>query len=113
MKNKAEIVIIGGGVIGCSIAYELAKKGLTDIQIVEKSFLSSGSTGRCGGGIRQQWATAPNIEMAMKSVARFEELEDELEYDFEYRQGGYLVLAYTPQFVDNFKKNVILCTGAH
>ena len=55
MKNKADIVIIGGGIIGCAVAFNLAKKGMKDIVIIEKGFLASGATGRCGAGVRQQW----------------------------------------------------------
>jgi sarcosine oxidase subunit beta len=56
MKNKAEVVIIGGGVNGCSLAYRLAKRGI-DVVVIEKNYLSSGATGACGAGIRQQWST--------------------------------------------------------
>ena len=47
MRNKAEVVIIGGGISGCSIAYNLAKKGVKDIVVLEKNYICSGSTGRC------------------------------------------------------------------
>ena len=57
MKNKANVVVIGGGVVGCSIAYNLALQGISDVVLIEKSFLASGSTGRCGAGVRQQWGT--------------------------------------------------------
>ena len=58
MKKGYDVIIIGGGIIGCSIAFELAKRGVTDILLVEKGFLTSGATGRCGAGIRQQWGHA-------------------------------------------------------
>ncbi len=64
MKNKANVVIIGGGVVGCSIAYNLAKKGVKDVVLLEKSYLSSGATGRCGAGVRQQWGTKQNCLLA-------------------------------------------------
>ena len=58
MKNTAEVVIIGGGVIGLSIAYHLAKRGLTDIVVLEKEdMVGTGSTGRCAGGFRHQFST--------------------------------------------------------
>ncbi len=52
MIPKASVVIIGGGIIGTSIAFNLARLGVKDISVFEKKYISSGSTGRCGGGIR-------------------------------------------------------------
>lgn len=107
MKESAEVVIIGGGVSGCGTAYNLAKKGVTDVVILEKNFLCNGATGRCGGGIRQQFTTETNIRLAMESVSIFEHLSEELGIDIEYDQGGYLIIAYEDE-VDQFKKNVAL-----
>jgi len=108
MRNKAEVVIIGGGITGCGVAYNLAKMGLTDVVLVEKNFLSSGATGRCGGGIRQQFTTEWNIKLAMESVKRFEKMNDELDIDIEYEQGGYLVITDDEKELEEFKKNVKL-----
>ena len=108
MRNKAEVVIIGGGITGCGVAYNLAKMGLTDVVLVEKNFLSSGATGRCGGGIRQQFTTEWNIRLAMESVKRFEKMNDELDIDIEYEQGGYLVITDDEKELEEFKKNVKL-----
>ena len=57
MKKAYDVIIIGGGIIGCATAFELAKRGITDILLIEKRFLTSGATGRCGAGIRQQWGS--------------------------------------------------------
>ncbi len=111
MKSRAECVIIGGGVVGTAIAYYLAKGGMTDCVLVEADYLSSGATGRCGGGIRQQWSTEANTRLAIESVREFSTLEDELGADIEFLQGGYLVLAYTPEDVAQFEKNVGLQQG--
>jgi len=108
MRNKAEVVIIGGGITGCGAAYNLAKKGLTDVILLEKNFLSSGATGRCGGGIRQQFTTEWNIKLAMESVKRFEKMNDELGVDIEHVQGGYLVITDDEKEAEEFKKNVKL-----
>ena len=107
MKNKADVVIIGGGVTGCGTAYNLAKKGVTDVVVLEKQFLCYGASGRCGGGIRQQFTTEANITLAMESVRIFEQLSQELETDIEYDQGGYLIITYRDE-VEQFKKNVKL-----
>jgi len=111
MKSKAECIIIGGGVVGTAIAYYLAKGGMTDCVLVESDYLSSGATGRCGGGIRQQWSTEANTKLAIESVREFSTLEDELDADIEFLQGGYLVLAYTEEDEAQFEKNVALQQG--
>ena len=111
MKSKAECVIIGGGVVGTAIAYYLAKNGMTDCVLVEADYLSSGATGRCGGGIRQQWSTEANTELAIESVRAFSTLEEELDADIEFLKGGYLILAYTDEDVEQFEKNVRLQQG--
>lgn len=108
MIENADIVIIGGGVIGCSIAYNLAKLGAEDVVLLEKNTLASGSTGRCGAGIRQQFGTEMNCILARESIKIFENLSEELDYDIELNQGGYLILAYTEKEVNQFKKNVAL-----
>lgn len=105
IKDSADVAIIGGGVNGCGLAYELAKKGV-NVTLLEKSYLCSGATGRCGGGIRQQFDTKDNIRLAMESVKLFESMEKELGYDIEYEQGGYLVLAHSDDELEKFKKNV-------
>lgn len=107
MKDKCEVVIIGGGVTGCGTAFNLAKKGVTDVVVLEKHFLCYGASGRCGGGIRQQFTTEANITLAMESVRIFEQLSQELETDIEYHQGGYLIITYEDE-VEQFKKNVKL-----
>jgi sarcosine oxidase subunit beta len=109
MKTR-DAVIIGGGVIGCAIAYELARRGMTNITVVEKSYLSSGATGRCGAGVRQQWGLESNILLSKKSCEAFERMNEELDYDgdIEFHQGGYLLLAYGKDQWNQFLKNVEL-----
>ncbi len=97
MKNKASVVIIGGGITGCATAFYLAEKGMKDVVLVEKSFLSSGATGRCGAGVRQQWGTYQNCLLAKESMEVFEHLNDILKTrrDVELKQKGYLLLAFS------------------
>lgn len=110
MIKTADVVIIGGGITGCSIAYNLAKKGVKDIVVLEKKFLASGATGRCGAGVRQQWGTEMNCRLAMESIKFFETANEELEYDgdIEFHQGGYLLVSSTEKEDVQFKKNVEL-----
>ncbi len=95
MRRRADVVIIGAGVTGAALAYELAVRGIRDVVILERRFPCAGATGRCGGGIRQQFTTPHNIRLAMESVKRYETLSEELGVDIEFVQGGYLILAET------------------
>lgn len=110
MIKTAQVVIIGGGISGVAIAYNLAKKGVKDIVVIEKNYLASGATGRCGAGVRQQWGTEMNCRLAMESIKFFETANEELEYDgdIEFKQGGYLIVASTKKEDEQFKKNVEL-----
>ena len=110
MNKTANVVIIGGGISGCAIAYTLAKKGVKDIVVIEKDYLSSGATGRCGAGVRMQWGTEMNCKLAKYSIEFFETANEELqyEYDIEFKQGGYLIVASTEKEVNQFKKNIAL-----
>jgi sarcosine oxidase, subunit beta len=105
MKNKAEVVIIGGGVNGCSLAYRLAKRGI-DVVVIEKNYLSSGATGACGAGIRQQWSTKENAELSIESIKIFEKLSKELGEDIGLRQGGYLIAIHDNKEMKQAEKNV-------
>ncbi len=107
MKSKADVVIIGGGVNGCSLAYGLTRKGL-DVVVVEKKYLASGATGACGAGIRQQWSTSENAELAIESVKIFEKLSKELGDDIEFRQGGYLITVHDENEMKQAEKNVAM-----
>lgn len=111
LPTTADIVIIGGGVNGVAAAYYLTKKGMKDIVVLERDYLTAGSTGRCGAGFRQQWSTVGNIKMAMGSVKAFQNFEEEIGYDGEIFQGGYLILAFTDEEVERYQENVALQTS--
>lgn len=110
MRKTANVVIIGGGIHGCSIAYHLAKKGFKDIVLLEKDYLANGGTGRSAAGIRHQFGTEINIRLAATSVKMMENLSEELDYPqgIGLMQGGYMMLAYTESQLDQFKKNAEL-----
>jgi sarcosine oxidase subunit beta len=94
MTNTSDIIIIGGGIIGCATGYYLAKKGFK-VNLLERDYLTSGSTGRCIGGIRQQFSTELSIRVAMESMKKFATMQEELGQDVEFHQGGYLFLAHS------------------
>ncbi len=110
VSDKAKVAVIGGGVVGSSIAYNLAKMGCNDVVVFEKDYLTAGSTGRCGAGVRCQWGTKMNCALSFASINILEHLNEELDSDFdiEFEQGGYLLLAYTEKEWDQFKKNAEL-----
>jgi len=108
MKKSYEAIIIGGGIAGCAAAFELAKRGMTNVLLVEKSYLTSGATGRCGAGIRQQWGSKLNATLAAESVSVFEHLEEYTGYDKScgLSQHGYLMLACNEKEWAQFQKNL-------
>ncbi len=110
MIKTADVVIIGGGISGVAIAYNLLKKGVKNVVVLEKDYLASGATGRCGAGIRQQWGTEMNCRLTKYSCEFFENAKEELQYDgdIEFKQGGYLILSSTQKEHEQFKKNVAL-----
>src|SRR2546423_11375266 len=108
MRQTASVVIVGGGVVGTSIAYHLAVRGLTDVVVIERSALGSGSTGRSAGGIRQQFSTELNCRMSMLSVEKLLRLEDDTGWDPSFRQVGYLFLLTQPDDSALFQRNVAI-----
>ncbi|MGI6507234.1 MAG: NAD(P)/FAD-dependent oxidoreductase [Saccharofermentanales bacterium] len=113
LPKSASIVIVGGGISGCAIAWNLANRGIKDIVVLEKDTLGNGSTGRCGAGIRMQWAAEKNCRLAQYSVDFFETANETLEYerDIEFEQCGYLIVAANENEAEQFKKNVKLQNG--
>jgi sarcosine oxidase subunit beta len=107
---KTNILIIGAGISGVSIAYNLAKKGVQGIHVIDRGYFTNGATGRCGAGVRQQWATPMNCILAKKSIEFFENAKEILEYEgnLEFKQEGYLMLATTKEEHEQFTKNVKL-----
>ena len=94
--QSADIVIIGGGVMGASTAYHLARRGMTDILLLEKQeFFGMGATGRCAGGIRYQFSTEINIRLSQLSLPMLDRFEEETGQAIDLRKIGYLLLATT------------------
>src|SRR6476620_7553912 len=101
--RSAEIVIIGGGVVGASIAYHLAERGVKDVMILEReNRQGTGSTGKATGGVRAQFETDINILMSLYSIDFFENCE----FDCGYDPKGYLFFATDDRQLDYLKRNV-------
>ncbi|MBS3787046.1 FAD-binding oxidoreductase [Candidatus Bipolaricaulota bacterium] len=99
---KRDVVIIGAGSTGLAIAYYLSKQGVKDVTVLEKGYVGSGSTGRCGTGIRAQFADEPTIKMMKRSEENWNKLGEEIGFDF--RQTGYLYLLYTEEEIEQYRK---------
>ncbi len=97
MRDHAEVVVIGAGIMGLSIAYHLARLGVRDITVVDKSYLCGGASGRNGGGIRAQWSSEANIRLMQESIRMCQDFASEFKINVWLRQGGYLFLARSEQ----------------
>jgi sarcosine oxidase subunit beta len=95
MRERAEIVIIGAGIMGLATAYHLARRGVTDITVVDKSYLCGGASGRNGGGVRAQWSSEANIRLMQQSIQMCRDFASTMKINVWLRQGGYLFLTRT------------------
>src|SRR5580765_1494023 len=112
MKRAAEVVIVGGGCMGASVAYHLARLGITDVVLLEREkMLGTGSTGRNAGGVRHQFSNEANIRLSIESIALLERFSDEVGHPIDFHQDGYLFLLSSPSSVETFKQNVALQQG--
>ncbi len=87
----AEIAIIGGGVMGTSIAYHLAKRG-TRVTLIERDQLAAQASGATAGGVRQNGRDPRELPLAIAAIKRWHTLEEELDGDCEFRMGGQLLV---------------------
>ena len=109
MKRTADVVIVGGGCIGASVAYHLTRRGITDVVLVEREkLLATGSTGRNAGGVRHQFSNEANIKLSLESIRLLERFADEVGQSIDFHQDGYLFLLSSPASVDVFRRNVAL-----
>src|SRR5258708_21300876 len=111
LPASAACVIVGGGAVGCSLAYRLARGGMRPL-LLERDVLGGGSTGRCAGGVRQQFSTAVNVRVGRLSRSMLERFEEELGVTAGFRQIGYLLLATTDAEAQQFERNVAVQRGA-
>lgn len=109
--TRADVVVIGGGVMGTSIAYRLARAGVRDVVLVERDELASGSTSRAAGGIRAQFSDELNIQLGARSLEAFGRFGEEIGHDIGLHRVGYLFLLSTPEDVASFEAGVTLQNG--
>ena len=109
MKTTAEVVVIGGGIMGASTAYHLARRGCTDVVVLEAGeMFGLGSTGLNAGGIRYQFATKVNVELSKLSIGMMETFADDMGQEVGLRRCGYLFMLDREADLAQFRANVAL-----
>src|SRR3954451_7047766 len=104
--QTAEVLIIGGGIVGSSIAYHLVAAGCKDVLVIEReSALGKGSTGKSMGGVRAQFSTPVNIQMSLYSIPFYASFEERLGYPCDYRPQGYMFCATSEKHLAYLRSN--------
>jgi len=104
LKQSASVAIIGGGIIGASIAYNLAIDGVKDVVILDKSKAGTGSTSASLGGFRYQFSTELSVRLSQRSIGIIEKFKDLTGYDPLVRKDGYVFIASRPSSFEQLKK---------
>ncbi|HZZ83536.1 MAG TPA: FAD-dependent oxidoreductase [Anaeromyxobacteraceae bacterium] len=97
LPARARVVIVGGGIMGLGLAYQLCRRGERDVLVLEAGYLNAGASGRNGGGVRAQWSTPTMIRLARRSLELCRGFAAELGVNVWFRPGGYLFLAPTAE----------------
>lgn len=109
LPTTAEVVVIGGGVMGASSAFHLAHAGMKDVVLLEREPLfGQGATGRCAGGVRYQFATEINVKLSIQSLAMLDDFHAQTGQDCDYRKCGYFFILTDPKDLQNFRINLAM-----
>ena len=106
MTETADVVIIGSGIVGSSVAYHLAQAGCTNVLVIEReAHQGKGSTGKSMGGVRAQFSTPVNIQMSRYSIDFFSKFDEVVGHPADYRAHGYLFCATNKNHLAYLKAN--------
>jgi len=108
LPESASIVIIGGGVMGASIAFHLAEAGVNDVLLLEKAQLGSGSTCKAAGGVRAQFSDPVNVALGLRGLDAFEDFSNRPGQEIDLHQVGYLFLLTDPGQVATYEQSVAM-----
>jgi sarcosine oxidase, subunit beta len=109
LPSYAEVVVVGGGVMGASVAYHLALGGQRNVLLLERGDLfGQGATGKCAGGIRFQFGSEINVRLSLLSIPMLERFEAELDQPIGLHQCGYLFMLTRDDDVHAFRQNVAM-----
>ncbi|PSQ58956.1 MAG: FAD-dependent oxidoreductase [Halobacteriales archaeon SW_9_67_25] len=100
-----DAVVVGGGIIGVSSAYYLARRGV-DVTVLERASVGAGNTGRANGGIRAQFSSPVSVALSNESIAVWEDFEEGFGVDIGYRRPGYMFLLREESTAEQFRENV-------
>ncbi|TFI42517.1 FAD-binding oxidoreductase [Rhodococcus sp. 1R11] len=108
LPDHAAVVVIGGGVIGASIAFHLAEAGVSDVVLLERDELAAGSTCKAAGGVRASFSNAANIAIGLRGLEAYAQFARDFEQEIDFRRDGYLYLLSDQQNLDVFTESVAL-----
>lgn len=108
LPARADAVIIGGGIMGAATAHYLAEAGMTDVVLLERDELGSGSTCKAAGGLRCQFSDEANIQLGARSLETFRRFPELFDQEIDLQTTGYLFLISTPDDVERFEASVAL-----
>ncbi len=106
LPTRVDVVVVGGGILGLALAYQLTLRGVRDVLVLERGYLNGGASGRNGGGVRAQWSTPTMVRLGLRSLQLFRTFAGETGVNVWFRRGGYLFLAPDRAQVARLERNL-------